>query len=267
MRFAKELNLALAALQYASQAVLQHYQIKNIKIFSKSNDNSPVTQADIESNQIICQLLEKTFSYPILSEERKDNLIRLSEKRIWILDPLDGTKEFISKNDEFTINLALVEEGMPVLGLIACPVKNIIFYAVRGEGAYKLKANKHEAVKVNQKETLDNLNLVISRSHAHPLELAVLGKLKNPQQMQCGSALKYCTVAEGIIDATIRQSPLYEWDICAADCIVREAGGQLTDMAGKNFIYNRENSLITEGIIASNQKLHALLLKFFQQRL
>ncbi|HBI21407.1 MAG TPA: 3'(2'),5'-bisphosphate nucleotidase CysQ [Legionella sp.] len=261
--FELELALAIAAVQEACLVVMDHYDSDRVEYTNKMASKSPVTQADLDANRMICNRLEKSFNYPVLSEENKDNLSRLSANTIWILDPLDGTKEYIAKNGEFSINLALVENGYPVLGVIAHPIKNRIYYASKNQGAFIRCNKKNTRIHVRNNTTLNNLTVAVSRSHMDACVTSAIDRMDNCQQISMGSALKYCAVAEGGIDATIRKTPLHEWDIAAADCIVREAGGVITHFSGASLLYNKEKTLIDEGIIVSNPCLHTQLLSLF----
>ncbi len=264
MNYQKELNTAIEAITQASNAALSIYSDPVLDFSIKTSDDSPLTQADIQSNDIICQHIRANFSDPILSEENKDDLKRLAASRLWLVDPLDGTKEFLSRNGEFTINIALIENKRPVMGVIAYPVKNYIFSAIRGQGAFLHHNDQITPVSVANKQELSHLKIAVSRSHLNPTLAESLSKLENCELVQRGSALKYCAVADGSIDATIRKTPLCEWDIAAADCILHEAGGIITSFAGELFNYNNEDTVIRSGIVASNRELHQPLLTLIQ---
>ncbi|OGT32186.1 MAG: hypothetical protein A3E87_05200 [Gammaproteobacteria bacterium RIFCSPHIGHO2_12_FULL_35_23] len=260
MSYQNKINIAIQAVQQASTAVMDIYKTKTPRYILKSKSLSPFSEADITANQIICQTLKKHFNYPIFSEENKLNKSRFLTKYIWLVDPLDGTKEFLSKREEFTINVALIKDNRPIIGVIAYPAKNVIYHATLGKGAYFSQNFCDTKLHISKKQDLNNLKVAVSRSHAIPTLIQRLKTLNNCELIACGSALKYCAVAEGSIDATVRKTPLYEWDIAAADCILHEAGGIITDFSGKLLNYNNKSRLIKDGIIATNLTLHPLLL-------
>ena len=259
MDLQQELVQALEAIQLASAKVLQIYQQADIRTTYKKEDCSPLTEADLASDQIIVNYLTKQFSYPILSEERAENHERFLSSRVWVLDPLDGTKEFLAKKAEFTINLALLENNQPVLGLVSCPVQRRIYYAVAEEGAYLVDNQKKQRIRVGNRRQLSNLKITVSRSHFDESLNSVLQQIPEHSLHSLGSALKYCAIAEGSMDLTLRKTPLHEWDIAASDCIIREAGGQITNWLGERLTYNRPHTLFDEGIIASNGFLNQLI--------
>lgn len=262
------LDIVIKAVQEASLAVMEVYQENKIDVTYKEIDSSPVTKADEISNTIIRNALACVFSYPILSEESLDDLSRLDASCVWILDPLDGTKEFIAKRDEFTINLALVENGVPIFGVISIPSQNRIYYATQHQGAYLLCDDTHTPIHVGDSHDLNkNIKFAVSRSHRDPWVSHVMKEMQGCEFIPSGSAMKYCAIADGRMDASIRKTPLYEWDIAAADCILTEAGGLITNLSGERFRYNQRNSLITTGIVASSHTLHAPLLSLLKESL
>jgi 3'(2'), 5'-bisphosphate nucleotidase len=242
----------------AAKAVLEIYNNSHNTI--TKDDGSPLTQADLISNKIITDFLSTNFNYPILSEETEDDLARLEADKVWIVDPLDGTKEFIARNGEFTINIALVEKQRPILGVISVPAKNTIYYAVKGQGAYMRKDNKDIPITCSQIKNLKDARLTVSRSHLNPQLKEVLQQHITDFIVK-GSAVKYCAIAANEADASLRKTPLMEWDICAADCILTEAGGLITDFTGKKICYNQTHTKQEHGIVASNDLLHPLLLE------
>ena len=212
----------------------------------KKEDESPLTVADQNANEVIIRELIKT-NIPVLSEEGRS--IPYSERkdwdRLWIVDPLDGTKEFVKRNGEFTVNIALIENGEPILGVIYVPVTKVLYYASE-EGAFKKIDNIITQLPIeNNKE---NFVAVGSRSHQSEETKEYFNNLSkkygNVDIVSMGSSLKICLVAEGIADVYPRFAPTMEWDIAAGHAIVKHAGKKLIDYkTKKEMIYNRKNLL------------------------
>jgi len=245
----------------AAKAILTIYDNQPLTNLTIKPDKSPLTQADLLSHQILNQYLKDRFALPVLSEEGKDELARLKQDWVWLVDPLDGTKEFLNRNGEFTINVALVYKNRPVLGIIAVPTRDEIYVGVHGQGAYLLERTKKIMLCCSSVNQLSDASLSVSRSHLHPALKKTLQQHKITRFIPQGSALKYCSIAQGITDASIRKTPLMEWDLCAADCILFESGAILTDFMGKPLIYNNRSPLVNKGIVASNQALHSALVE------
>lgn len=213
-------------------------------------DMSPLTAADKASHQMICDRLKEIYPYiPILSEEGRD--ISYEERKnwdlFWLVDPLDGTKEFIKRNGDFTVNIALIEKGYPVLGVIYVPVLDVMYVGTRDSGAYKIDERGNKVtIKANQ-EVKDRITMVESRSHpSKELEIFIneLEKTyKSIERIQKGSSLKLCAVAEGTADIYPRLGPTMEWDTAAGQAIVESAGGTVTTLDGARFRYNKPSLL------------------------
>jgi 3'(2'), 5'-bisphosphate nucleotidase len=231
----------------AGEKIMEVYEKADVGVDMKA-DNSPLTLADLTSHELIVASLSKlTPDIPVLSEESKATPYkeRLAWSKFWLVDPLDGTKEFIKRNGEFTVNIALIEEGRPVLGVVHTPALGVTYYAVKGLGAFKVENGTAQAIKV-QTDLSQNLNVVASRSHAGPETkafLAVLSKDYTVNLVSKGSALKLCLVAEGSAHLYPRLGPTMEWDTAAAQCVAEEAGAKVTDTDGKVLAYNKENLL------------------------
>jgi len=255
----KALETAKKAAVKAGVKILKYYS-KPVKIAEKTEGDyvSPLTEADLKANKIIVKALGK-FKIPVLTEEGKDDKQRLISEYVWIVDPLDGTKEFIKKNDEFTVNIALVRNGRPVLGVIYVPVKKDLYYAVEGKGTV-LENKSGSAISVSEREQYKELVLVKSRSHASEHLTRIIEQVDFADILTSGSSVKGCMVAKGIADVYIRLGPINEWDICAMDIIVFEAGGKMTDLAGQIISYNKQTTLITSGFMVSNNTVHSKLL-------
>lgn len=221
----------------------------------EKNDKSPLTKADISSNDIICGELERYFpEIPILSEETSSTQNFIGSKCCWIVDPLDGTKEFINKNGEFTVNIALVKDHKPVIGVVYIPVQETLFFASKGDGAYKIINGKKKRINVTNK--IDNLIFVGSKSHRSELEDELIKNNNDKifKIISVGSSLKGTMIAEGKADIYYRYGLTCEWDTCAMQCIVEEAGGFVGQMDGLPLDYNREDHLNRKGFYMVNCK-------------
>lgn len=190
-------------------------------------DNSPLTQADLASHHLICDFLKDNFpEIPVISEESgiPEYDTRKGWDRFWLVDPLDGTKEFIKKNGEFTVNVALIEEKKPVLGVVYAPAKELMYYAEKGEGAWK-QTGKAEPVRIysTKADPQKPLRVVCSRSHVSEELEQYLNKFNIQSRIPSGSSLKFCLVAEGAADLYPRLGPTMEWDVAAGDCVYRNS--------------------------------------------
>jgi 3'(2'), 5'-bisphosphate nucleotidase len=214
--------------------------------------------ADIAANTILCEVIAKNSSFPIISEENKTipYELRRGYDTVWILDPLDGTKEFLKRNDEFTINLALVKHGKPIFGVIYVPVTGEYYYAEKGKGSFSVIGAKKERMRVACfDKNAQNLKIACSRSHLSDETKAYLSEFDKPDLIERGSALKFAQVAKGEVVAYPRFAPTMEWDTAAGQIIVEEAGGAVLHAeTGKPLVYNKENLLnpffIAEGSIS-----------------
>lgn len=244
----------------AGNAILEIYK-QDFTVELKSDD-SPLTLADKTANEIIINGL-KTInnSIPIISEENK--LIDFSERKnwtkCWIVDPLDGTKEFIKKNGEFTVNIALVEYGIPVLGVVHVPAQNITYYAEKNNGSYKIENGNSTQLKIRRLAEDGVLKIVGSRSHQTPELLAYVEQQKtkfaNVEFVAAGSSLKFCLLAEGKADVYPRLGPTMEWDTCAGQIVAKEAGAEVLRFDNNEpLLYNREN-LLNPFFIVKNPEL------------
>lgn len=237
----------------AAKEIIKIYDNGKYQIDIKTDD-SPVTNADIASNEIICDgLLKLDSSITIISEE---NMFMSYEERkdkrlIWSVDPLDGTKEFIKKNGEFTINIALIENGIPVLGVLIVPVINETYYAVKGQGSFLEKdniINKLQCGHFNKRDK--GLRIPCSNSHINKDTLDYIHTYDEPQMIQIGSALKFMLLAKGEAEIYPRFAPTMEWDTAAPQIIVEEAGGSVLNGEYLTpLVYNKE-SLVNPGFIA-----------------
>jgi len=231
----------------AGEAILEIYNTDFEEEYKQ--DDSPLTKADLASNEIICNGLKKlTPEIPIISEENKTK--RYEERKdwssCWVVDPLDGTKEFVKKNDEFTTNVALIKDGKPIAGVVYIPVYNQMYYAIKGYGAYKIDENNELTVITSSSYNpqSEKVRIVCSRSHLNEATQAFVDWFRNPEIVSKGSSLKFLAIAEGEADVYPRLAPTMEWDTAAAQIILQEAGGSVTDFNDKTpLIYNKEDLL------------------------
>ncbi|MBN1442646.1 MAG: 3'(2'),5'-bisphosphate nucleotidase CysQ [Planctomycetes bacterium] len=207
-------------------------------------DDSPLTLADRASHDHIAgRLGELTPEIPLLSEESppEDLIDRRRWKRFWLVDPLDGTKEFIKRTGEYTVNIALVEGAEPVVGIVHAPVAGLSYFARRGGGAFRRAAGGESGEIRVRAARRDALAVVASKDHAGPGVRAFLERNPSATSLSMGSSLKLCLVAEGSADFYPRDLPTMEWDTAAAQCIVEAAGGSVTDLEGRRLVYNKES--------------------------
>jgi 3'(2'), 5'-bisphosphate nucleotidase len=237
----------------------------------KKADDSPLTQADRAAHErILTGLTEFDSGIPVLSEESDSEVFqaRRSWSRFWLVDPLDGTKDFIKQTDCFTVNIALIEDGAPVFGLIHVPAKSLTYWAAQGEGAWRsdpLSAPRSDPRSDPRSQTPSRLEvaapdlraprIVASRDHAGPDVKRLLERFPGHTCLSIGSSLKFCMVAEGEADIYLRDVPTFEWDVGAAQCIVTEAGGTVYDLRTRAPLrYNKDDlrngSLLTLGASA-----------------
>lgn len=229
----------------AGEAIMHVYnQPAGFTEVTLKSDQSPLTQADQASHAIIAAGLAKlTPDVPVLSEEGKE--IPYAERQrweyYWCVDPLDGTKEFIKRNGEFTVNIALIKNNTPVAGIIYAPVTNDMYYT-SGEGAYKIQSTSGP-VKINVAGKEDEMIAVKSRSHAAIEEIQFMKQFPVLAEVAIGSSLKFCLIAEGKAHVYYRHGPTMEWDTAAGHAILNQAGGQVTTPTGEAFTYNKPSLL------------------------
>ena len=226
----------------AGQLILEVYNSNDFDIKIKT-DNSPLTLADKRSHDFIAAALEKSFpDIPVLSEE--GTYIEYNERKKWneffLVDPLDGTKEFIKKNGEFTVNIALIKNQKPVLGVINVPVSGEIYYGSVEDGSYKQLNGNSEKIEVSKRSKDGELTVVQSRSHSGNEENEFYSKYKVKESISKGSSLKICMVAEGKAELYFRGGPTWEWDTAAGHAILISAGGFFTNKDYSSLLYNKE---------------------------
>ena len=262
--YEKELEISIKSAISAGLVIMEVYE-KDFSVDYKS-DLSPLTIADKLANDLIIKNLRKYFpDYSILSEEEKDNKDRLNNPYCFIIDPLDGTKEFIKRNGEFTVNIALSYYNEIVIGVIYAPNTKELYYAYKDGGAYYCilddKYEMRDVIRIGVSSNLTDLILVESRSHSsYELEdFIVRNEYKIGESISIGSSLKGCMIARGVADIYYRFNPICEWDIAAMSCIVRESGGIIRKLSGEEIDFNNFDILIREGFFVVNREENILL--------
>ena len=216
-------------------------------------DRSPLTAADQAAHDILdAGLLALPGGYPVLSEESASIPwdTRRSWSTYWLVDPLDGTREFVKRNGEFTVNVALIRGDRPVLGVVFAPALGYLAYAAEGLGAFRRAANGQDIGLRTRPETQGPLRVAASRSHLDARTLALLERVGPHERIGLGSSLKFCRIAEGQIDLYPRFGPTSEWDTAAAQCVLEQAGGAVIDVHGRALRYNTKDSLLNTDFLA-----------------
>ena len=257
--FRDELSVALAAAHAAGDIIRGHYQRGPVEPTAKP-DGTPVTQADLEANQAIVAALRAAFPKDgLLAEETADDRSRLAHERVWIVDPMDGTRDFVQRSDQFAVHIALAVGGAPVVAVVYSPIERLTYHAVAGYGACvdstplsvsRVRNLEHFKIGVSRFGLNDNMRDFIAHSK--------LGKNTVP----IGASLKMMAVARGAIEISLALTDFEsEWDTCAPELIVREAGGRFTDLDGQPFVYNKPDVRHRRGILVSNGTRHDELLE------
>ena len=242
------INVALDAAVLAGEKIMEVYNASEYIDFESKNDNSPLTIADKKSHDTIVSMLKKTGTH-IISEESEsiDYKIRKKWKEYWLIDPLDGTKEFIKKNGEFTVNIALIKNNSPFIGIVYCPVKKILYWNDSNKNVFKKIIGK-EKKQLNKRKKIDqvkkNLRVIVSRSHLNEDTTQYIKKLNDPQLISCGSSLKFLYIADNKADIYPRFGPTMEWDTAAAHSILKALDIMVTNLEDKRELsYNKKNLL------------------------
>ena len=252
-KYSKELEIALAAAIEAGDEIMDVYNNTEDINYEKKSDDSPLTIADKRSHNKIMSFLQET-SINVISEESKS--IEYNERRnweeYWLVDPLDGTKEFIKKNGEFTVNIALIKNNKPHLGIVYCPTQKTLYYNDHEKNVYKkvgediTTLNKRNSVN----ESAEGLRVVVSRSHMSEETSEYVSKLSEPKLISCGSSLKFLYIADDKADIYPRFGPTMEWDTGAAHSILNALDIQVINLeTGRELTYNKENLLNPHFII------------------
>jgi 3'(2'), 5'-bisphosphate nucleotidase len=241
----------IAVAQAASEAILRVYE-GGFDVVHKA-DESPLTQADLAAHHCIVDgLAALTPDIPVLSEESAhlvEPATRLAWKRLWLVDPLDGTREFVKRNGEFTVNIALVEDGVATFGVIQAPVTGTVWHGAPGQGAWVRDARGERPLRTRAPAAAP-LSVAASRSHRDARTDAVMSRMGRVDPVGLGSSLKFCRIAEGGMDVYPRFGPTSEWDTGAGQAILEGAGGLLVDPRGRPFRYNQRQTLLNGEFIA-----------------
>lgn len=252
----KDLLDPVIQIAYQAGKVIMEVYDAGFSVENKT-DQTPVTEADIAANKVIeTSLKALTPHLPILTEETQPTpfTVRQTWPRYWLIDPLDGTREFIKRNGEFTVNIALIDGDESVMGVIYAPVIGVLYYAAKGQGAFKQEStNEPKAIHVREKYS-GKMVVACGRSRpTHEVE-TFLANLGEHKIVRVGSALKSCLVAEGKADLYPRLGPTSEWDTAAAQCVVEEAGGAITDTNMKRLRYNTKDDLLNPHFFVSGDQ-------------
>jgi 3'(2'), 5'-bisphosphate nucleotidase len=255
------LRQIIAIAKAAGQGIMTVYNQPSGEIVLKA-DQSPLTEADLLSHRIIVEeLMRLTPDIPILSEESAviPYEQRARWQRFWLVDPLDGTKEFIKRNGEFTVNIALIEQGRPVLGVVHAPVLDVCYAGAADTGAFvEREGRQPEPIHIRSRNERDTLKVVASRSHRDARTTALLDHLGPHECITMGSSLKFCLIAEGRAHFYPRLGPTMEWDTAAAHAVVNAAGGKVCDLSGADLRYNKADLHNPEFFVLGDSD-HALL--------
>ena len=257
MNLEKELNISLKAVIEASKIIMEVYTSNDLGVEIKE-DNSPVTKADKATDSIIRGLLSSAFpEYGLLTEESIDDKSRLSKDFVWIVDPIDGTKEYVAHSGEFTVNIGLSYKHKPVLGVIMIPVTGEIYYAVEGIGSFYMKDANSKPVIIHCNDKIKDVTTLVSRFHSNNIEQEMIKKHSDviKHQWIVGATIKGCYIAHGKAEMSYRfSSNTKEWDTCAMQAIVEQAGGFILKFDGTPIVYNREDVYNKDGYVIVNKK-------------
>lgn len=238
----------------AAKVIMPYHKTKTVtKQFSIKRDQSPVTEADLESNEVIVAGLTSISNYPVLAEESEipDFAKRRTWETYWLVDPLDGTKDFIAGADGFTVNIALIENHQPILGVIVSPIENSCYYAHRDIASrVRQPDGTDHQIKTASWDKKRNLRIIASRRHDNKDVDHLLLQGVECDITRVGSAIKFCRIAEGAADFYPRFGPTSEWDTAAGQIIVEQAGGKVVDKNHNVLRYNTQESLINPHFIA-----------------
>ena len=263
MAYKKELETAKTAALLAGEAIMRVYNQaeydRDALQLQYKEDASPLTLADKASHEVITWLLGEEFpEYGILSEEA-DSHEQCPQQFVFVVDPLDGTKEFVKRNGQFTVNIALAKDGVAVMGVIYVPATKVLYWAAEGEGAWMVDVSKLDAgsdqgrIALHVSDRTEDLRAVASSSHACAELDDLLARHQITRLVRCGSSIKGCMVASGEADIYFRHNPTCEWDTAAMQCIAEQAGAIVRQMDDTPLIYNRKNHLNDKGFYIINR--------------
>lgn len=229
---------------------------KHITVTEKSDGLGPVTSADLAAQAVLLDALA-VYGYPVCSEERDVASERLDATRVWMVDPLDGTKEFLRGTGEYSVMVGLVEHGSPVLGVVYLPALDRCYSAAAGCGAFVEEGGVRSSVRVSERSSAAAARMLVSRSHLLDTERRLATAMGVGAVIPCGSAgIKMCRVAAGEAEVYVNSSSRTgEWDTCAPECILTEAGGVVRDLRGDPLVYNKPTPMNPNGFVATNGRL------------
>jgi len=251
---------AIEAAKEAGKIIMEVY--KTDFSFSRKSDKSHVTKADMQSSEYIISELSKT-GIPVLSEEGKSHDIKPKNGMIWIVDPLDGTSDFVDKTGEFSVSIGLARNGIPILGVIFVPITGALYVAEKGKGAFKFHNNKTTKLKTRSNE---KPLVLLSRHHMNEKESGLVKALDMDYEQKGSCAIKIMRVCEGSANASFFiASSVKVWDTCASTCIINEAGGIITDMNGNPLKYDLESISHNDGILAADASIHGIIVKKYTE--
>ncbi len=255
--FSRELEIAMWLARESGAIVKTFYDVP--PTIRWKDPTEPVTEADRAVNAYLVKQFGQIFPEDgVLAEESKDDFRRLERRRVWIVDPLDGTAEFIAHNGEFVIMIGLAVDGEPVVGVVYQPIDDVMYAAALGQGAFVEEYGERRSLRVTQETELKTLRLVVSRSHRPAMVDTIIHRMGLQREKSIGSVgLKIGLIARGQAEFYVHPNPgTKEWDTCAPDIIVREAGGRMTDCWNRPIRYNRQNVKNLFGVLASNGAVH-----------
>ncbi|MFL6230131.1 MAG: 3'(2'),5'-bisphosphate nucleotidase CysQ [Pyrinomonadaceae bacterium] len=260
--FERELRVALRLARAAGAEALKFYG-GVLKIRHKSGDDDPVTQADYAANAVIVAGLEREFPADgLLSEETTDTVRRLDKSRVWMIDPIDGTNGFIEGNGDFAVQIGLTVEGYPALGVVYQPAPDLLHWAAQGAGAWVERGGMTSKLRVSGETDPPRMRLAASLSHRSPRMDRVVKTFGFTEEVRRGSVgIKIGLIVERQCDLYVTlSSRTHQWDTCAPEAILNEAGGRLTDLWGEHVKYNAEDTRNHNGVAATNGASHALVI-------
>jgi 3'(2'), 5'-bisphosphate nucleotidase len=265
--YARELSVALRLAREAGAAILSYYDspLHIERKIDADEHTEPVTQADRSANELIVQGLRREFPDDgILAEESVDTERRLTKRRVWVVDPLDGTNGFIARDGDFAVQIGLAVEGHSVVGVVYQPLPDVLYRAVEGSGAWIERAGfEPERAHVSEESRLTQMRLAASRTHRSPRMDMVVEALGLKEEVRRGSVgIKVGLIIERQCDLYVHLSPrTKQWDTCAPEVILREAGGRLTDLFGEPLGYNHVDVQNRNGLVASNGAAHTSIIE------
>lgn len=257
--------------ELAGEKILPYFGLTQDEMGVRSKeDNSPLTSADMDAHELVLKgLRQLTPDLPVLSEESKPKsyAIRQQWSSYWLVDPLDGTRGFISGSKEFTVNIALIDNGRPVLGVIYWPCSRRVYYAAVGVGSFKKNSNAPSEKIITAKMDWEKYRVVLGRFLSKSRLLSIYQQEENCEILRRNSSLKFCLLAEGRVDIYPRLGPTGEWDTAAGQCIVEQAGGLVVDLEDQPLRYNTKESLINPAFIAiGDVSQRQQIIQFIQEK-